>query len=303
MMRAALLYLSEQSWLRHWVEDSPLSLRLTSRFVAGRRLDQALSVSRRLETENIYVSLDYLGEHVHTVEEANATLDRYLDLLGSLSSLSSGPTVSIKLSQFGLDLAPALCRNNVARLVERARDIGTRVEIDMEASPTTDATLDVVRDMHARFGSVRAVIQAYLRRSEADIERLNRERIPVRLCKGAYKEPPLAAFQKKTEVDLNYIRLMKQLLEDGAYPALASHDGAIVGEALRHVRERGYDAGRFEFQMLYGIRRDLQRMLVGQGYRLRLYVPFGDAWYPYFMRRLAERPANLLFLARNLLRG
>ncbi len=303
MMRAALLYLSEQSWLRHWVEDSPVSLRLTSRFVAGRGLEQALAVSRRLETEKIFVSLDYLGEHVHTVEEANASLDRYLDLLGSLSSLGNGPTVSIKLSQFGLDLAPALCRNNVARLVERARDLRTSVEIDMESSATTDSTLDIVRDLYARFGAVRAVIQAYLRRSEADIEQLNQQGVPVRLCKGAYKEPASVAFQKKTEVDSNYIRLMKQLLDRGTYPALASHDGAILDEAVRYASGRGFGAGRFEFQMLYGIRRDLQRKLVGQGYRLRLYVPFGDAWYPYFMRRLAERPANLLFLARNVLRG
>ncbi len=303
MLRATLLYLSEQSWLRHWIENSPVSLRLTSRFIAGRGLEQALAVGRRLEAENILVSLDYLGEHVRSIEEANASLDTYLASLEALSGLANAPTVSIKLSQFGLELSPAVCRNNVARLVERARDAGTRVEIDMEGSATTDRTLDLVSEMHARFGAARAVLQAYLRRSEADVERMNREGVPVRLCKGAYKEPSAVAFVKRTEVDASYIRLMKQLLDRGVSPALASHDGAILDEAVRYTRERGYDAGRFEFQMLYGIRRDLQRRLVGQGYRLRLYVPYGDAWYPYFMRRLAERPANLLFLARNLLRS
>ncbi len=303
MMRSTLLFLSGQGWLRHWVENSPVSGKLTSRFVAGRNLDQALEVARRLRSENILASLDYLGENISSMAEAETSLATYLRSLDGIAGLGTAATVSIKLSQFGLDLDPAACRANVARLVSRARDLGTRVEIDMEASDSTSATLDIAGDMHTRFGSIRAVIQAYLYRSENDIAVLNRARIPVRLCKGAYKEPPSIAFAHKTEVDANYVRLMRVLLDEGTEPALASHDDAILAEAVRHVREKQYDPAHFEFQMLYGIRRDLQRRLVAQGYRLRLYVPYGDAWYPYFMRRLAERPANLLFLARNLLRN
>ncbi len=303
MMRATLLYLSEQKWLRHWVETSSVTGKVTSRFVAGASLEQGLAVARRLRDEKTLVTLDYLGENVRSIEEARASRDVYLRSLEGLNGLCPGATVSIKPSQFGLELSPEACRENVAQLVERAAAAGTRVEIDMEGSGATDRTLDLVREMHGRFRAVRAVIQAYLRRSEADIAALSAAGIPVRLCKGAYKEPPSVAFAKKTEVDANYVRLMKQMLDTGTYPAIASHDEAILNEALRYVGERGYGAERFEFQMLYGIRRDLQKKLVEKGFRLRLYVPYGNAWYPYFMRRLAERPANVLFLARNLLRN
>ena len=303
MMRATLLYLSEQRWLRHWVETSSVTGKVTSRFVAGESLEQGLAVARRLRDEKTLVTLDYLGENVHSIEEARTSRDVYLRSLDGLNGMCPEATVSIKLSQFGLELSPAACRENVAQLVERAAAAGSRVEIDMEGSAHTERTLDVVREMHGRFRAVRAVIQAYLYRSEADIRSLGAEGIPVRLCKGAYKEPPSVAFAKKAEVDANYVRLMKQMLDSGTYPAIASHDEAILNEALRYVRERGYGAERFEFQMLYGIRRDLQKMLVQKGFRLRLYVPYGNAWYPYFMRRLAERPANVLFLARNLLRN
>jgi proline dehydrogenase len=188
-------------------------------------------------------------------------------------------------------------------LVERARVIGTRVEVDMESSAYTDRTLRLVTELHSDFaGHVRAVIQAYLYRSEADIRMLSARRVPVRLCKGAYQESISVAFARKAEVDANYVRLMKFLLAEGTHPAIACHDENILREAVRHIKEQNIAADRYEFQMLYGIRRDLQRQLMARGFRLRLYVPYGDAWYPYFMRRLAERPANIVFLLGNLLR-
>jgi len=210
--------------------------------------------------------------------------------------------VSIKLTQLGLDLSEQQCQANLEQLVTCANEIGSGVEVDMESSEYGDRTLGIVSEINAKLGNVRAVIQAYLYRSEQDIEALSRQNIPVRLCKGAYQEPPEVAYPRKTDVDANYVRLMKALLDHGAYPAIATHDEQILNEAVRYIQEKRLDAARFEFQMLYGIRRDLQSRLVQQGYRLRLYVPYGNAWYPYFMRRLAERPANVAFLARNLWR-
>jgi proline dehydrogenase len=304
MLRRTLLLLSGQTWLRHWIETSTASRRFTSRFIAGRTLDEALRVASHLAADQILSSLDFLGENVTSIDEAAASRDSYLKALEGIHSWRLPASVSIKLSQFGLDLSEQICLNNVAALVERAKSLGTRVEIDMESQAYTDRTLDIVSEMHRRFGGhVRAVIQAYLYRSEQDIVRLSNERIPVRLCKGAYREPADAAYQQKSEVDRNYLMLMKMLLETGEYPAIASHDEAILNECVSYVRQKGIAPNRFEFQMLYGIRRDLQRKLTQGGFRLRSYVPYGDAWYPYFMRRLAERPANLLFVAKNVLRG
>jgi proline dehydrogenase len=285
------------------METSPAAERLTSRFIAGHTLEREVAVCRRLNAEGILASLDHLGESVKSLEEAERSRDAYLAALDQIATLGLQATVSIKLTQLGLDLSEARCRANVEQLVQRAKAIGTSVEIDMESSEYVDRTLALVSDLHARFGSVRAVIQAYLYRSESDIEDLCRQSIPVRLCKGAYKEPSDVAFPHKLEVDRNYVRLMTKLLEHGTYPAIASHDERIIPQAVQYARERNITPDRFEFQMLYGIRRDLQRRLVTEGYQLRLYVPYGDAWYPYFMRRLAERPANVLFLARNLLKS
>jgi proline dehydrogenase len=304
MLRRTLLFLSGQPWLRHWMETSSTSRKFTARFVAGRTLDEALRVASQLASEGIQSSLDFLGENVTSIDEAAASRDSYLKALDGIARRRLPATVSIKLSQFGLDISEQICLNNVAALVDRAKGLGTRVEIDMESAAYTDRTLDVIEQMHRRFeGHVRAVIQAYLRRSEQDIARLSTEKIPVRLCKGAYREPPEVAYQQKNEVDRNYLMLMRMLLETGTDPAIASHDEAILNECMSHVREKGIAPERFEFQMLYGIRRDLQRKLTREGFRLRSYVPYGDAWYPYFMRRLAERPANLLFVAKNVLRG
>ncbi len=303
ILRSSLLFLARQKALRRWMETSALVRPLTKRFIAGQTLDDALAVGARLERDCIMITLDRLGENVTSLAEAEASRDGYLEALRRLDERGFEATVSIKLTQFGLDLSEDACRTNAGRLVEEACKLGKMVEIDMESSEYVDRTLRLVFDLHQRFGNVRAVIQAYLRRSEADVARMCEAGIPVRLCKGAYREPAAVAFQAKSEVDRTYVRLMKVLLERGRYPAIATHDEKIIAEARRFVDDKRIARERFEFQMLYGIRRDLERRFVEQGYRLRLYVPFGQAWYPYFMRRLAERPANVLFLLRNLARG
>jgi proline dehydrogenase len=304
MLRKTILYLSGQTWLRHWMETSSASRRLTSRFIAGRTLDDALRVARHLSSDNILTTLDFLGENVTSLEEAAKSRDSYLKALEGIHRLGLRSTVSIKLTQFGLDLSIDVCRNNVSALVACAKEIGSRVEVDMESSDYTDRTLRLITDVHQRFGGhLRAVIQAYLYRSEADVRWLSKQGIPVRLCKGAYREPPSVAFPHKDDVDRNYVNLMKLLLDEGVNPGIATHDEAIVNECLTYVERNAICRDRFEFQMLFGIRRDLQKKLSGSGYRLRSYVPYGDAWYPYFMRRLAERPANVLFLAKNFLRS
>jgi proline dehydrogenase len=286
------------------MEQSSLSQKMTRRFVAGMTLDDELEVCRKLYAEHVLSTLDHLGENVSTIEEASNSVAGYLASLDRIADLKLPSTVSIKLTQFGLDFSTEACLANVTRLVDRAREIGSRVEIDMESSEYTDRTLDIVRELHGRApGCVRAVIQAYLFRSEADIESLNGLGIRVRLCKGAYQEPSSVAHAAKPDVDANYVKLMKLLFDHGTDPAIASHDEKIVREALAYTKGKGIGPERFEFQMLYGIRRDLQREITNGGHRLRLYVPYGDAWYPYFMRRLAERPANVLFLLRNLVKS
>jgi proline dehydrogenase len=272
--------------------------------VAGPALSDGVAVLKKLASEKTLATLDCLGENVESLEDAADSRDAYLAALSEIEAAKLPATVSIKLSQFGLDLSPEICETNVLALAQRARSIHSRVEVDMESSEYTDDTLALVYRIQELFpGQVRAVIQAYLFRSEVDIRALSSKGIPVRLCKGAYLEPPEVAFEEKADVDANYLKLLKLLLDEGTYPAIASHDEKIIDEALRHIGEQKLDPERFEFQMLYGIRRDLQRKLVSQGFRLRLYVPYGEAWYPYFMRRLAERPANLLFLAKNLVRS
>ena len=286
------------------MERSPISRKLTSRFIAGSNLSDGILVLQKLLRDRMLGTLDFLGENVKSLQEAAQSREAYLAALNAIEREKLPATVSIKLTQFGLDFSEEACRDNVAALVQRAAAMNSRVEIDMESSDYTDRTLKIITYLQDRFpGLVRAVIQAYLYRSEDDIRMLSERNIPVRLCKGAYNEPAAVAFPAKADVDANYVKLMKLLFAQGTYPAIASHDEKIIREALRHIKEQNISRGRFEFQMLYGIRRDLQRELVGQDFCLRLYVPYGDAWYPYFMRRLAERPANVLFLARNLLRS
>lgn len=302
MLRALLLFLSRQAWLRNWVEHSRLTGAATRRFIAGHSLDEELAVIRKLKAERLLATADYLGENVTSLDEARASRDSYLRVLDALAAENLEGTVSLKLTQLGLDLSEDACRENVAALAAQAARAGTRIEIDMESSEYTDRTVAILSEMHERFHAVRAVLQAYLRRSGRDVEAMNKAGIPVRLCKGAYDEPATVAFASKKEVDENYVRLAGTLLESGTYPAIASHDERMIEAVLAHVRANGRRPEDFEFQMLYGIRRDLQRRLSAAGYRVRLYVPFGDAWYPYLMRRLAERPANLLFLVRNVFR-
>ena len=302
MLRSLFLFLSHQRTMRRWVETSPVSRKLTRRFIAGQTLEDALEVCRRLSREGITATLDRLGENVTSLEEAAAARDSYLLGLERLAALNIGGTTSIKLTQFGLDFSVETCLANVRRLVARAKELGTMVEIDMESSDYTDRTLQIVTTLHDEFAAVRAVIQAYLRRTAKDVAMLCEKGVPVRLCKGAYDEPHTVAFPSKSEVDDNYQRQTRILLDCGNDPAIATHDEKMMRAALAYIREKKIPPGRFEFQMLYGIRRDLQRRVVAEGYRLRLYVPYGDAWYPYFMRRLAERPANVLFLLRNVLR-
>jgi|SRR5579872_4003788 len=299
MMRHFFLALSKQKGLRRWMETSPVSQKFTRRFIAGEKLDDALAVCEKLLHERIWTTLDHLGENVTSIEEGARSRDDYLAVL---ERLTPPATVSLKLTQLGLDFSTDACFENVRALAAKARSIGTSLEIDMESSAYTDRTLDIATRTASDFPQTRVVIQAYLRRSASDIERMSTLRIPVRLCKGAYDEPASVAFAEKREVDRNYVVLMTTLLDRGTYPAIATHDELIVGEAFRYARERKIEPERFEFQMLYGIRRDLQQRIVNLGYRLRLYVPYGTAWYPYFMRRLAERPANVVFLARNLFR-
>ncbi len=298
-----LLFLSQRRGLRHWMETSPAAERLTSRFIAGNSLEQELSVCQNLNRDGYLATLDHLGESVTSLAEAEQSCQAYLRALDEIAARSLKATVSVKLTQLGLDFSEDACRANVERLVIRAKSIESVVEIDMESSGYVDRTLALVSRLHESYGCVRAVIQAYLYRSQSDIENLCRQQIPVRLCKGAYKEPSDIAYPEKNDVDKNYVNLMTTLLDHGTHPAIASHDVKIIDYAIQQVRERKLSPDRFEFQMLYGINRELQKRLVAAGFRLRLYVPYGDAWYPYFMRRLAERPANVVFLVRNLLRS
>jgi len=302
-MRTLLLFLSRQRRLRRWMETSPMARRLASRFVAGDTLADALAVGRRLNTEGFFLTLDHLGENVNSLAEAASSRDAYLQALAAIGREHVQANVSIKPTQFGMDLSETVCRDNVEQVVRRAAELDNFVRIDMESSAYTDRTLRLASALHEKYGSVGAVIQAYLRRSEADIEMLCERGIRVRLCKGAYLESASVAFHRKSEVDRNFLQLMKILLDKGVYPAIATHDERMILQTKAYAQARGIGRERFEFQMLYGIRRDIQRRLVNDGFRLRLYVPFGKAWYPYFMRRLAERPANLFFLARNLFRS
>jgi proline dehydrogenase len=301
-VRSFFLFLSRLKYLRRWMETSSTARRLSARFVAGETLEEALAVSRRLNAEGITVTLDHLGESVTSLGEAAEARDIYLRTQTAIEESGIQGNVSLKLTQFGLDLSEAECRGNVAQLVCRAAGMHSFVRVDMESSEYTDRTLELVRSLHQEWGAVGVVIQAYLYRSKADIEELCSRKIRVRLCKGAYLEPEGKAFPQKADVDRNFIELMKILLDRGEYPAIATHDEQMIEATKAYATLRNRPRDGFEFQMLYGIRRDLQRKLVAEGYRLRLYVPFGKAWYPYYMRRLAERPANVFFMLRNVFR-
>jgi len=279
------------------MEQSAFAKPLTRRFIAGNTLDEALAVCQKLNREGISTTLDYLGESVTAIEEANLSRDHCLKAIRLIHQRKIDSTISVKLTQLGLDINQDLCFDNARQLVVLAKETQSRVEFDMESSDYVDRTLSIVQRLHQEFGCVRAVLQAYLFRTEADIKSLNALALPVRICKGAYAEPDAVAFAEKSEVDTNYLKLTRLLLEHGHYPAIATHDDRMVAGATSFAKDR------FEFQMLYGVRRDLQRKLLAQGFRVRVYVPYGEAWYPYFMRRLAERPANVIFLMRNFFKN
>ncbi len=307
VLRDALLALSTNSLVREAVIRFPLSRRVTRRFVAGETLDEAIQVVRRLNEQNLLVTLDVLGESVTQEAEARAAKDEYLRALNAIHAAGVRSNVSVKLTQMGLDISPDLCLDNMRQIIRKSGEIGAFTRIDMEDSQYTQATLNIFKTLREEFDNVGMVIQAYLYRSAADMEALHAMGANVRLCKGAYKEPASVAFPQKKDVDANYIRLAQQFLQpngsgNGAFLALATHDEKIINWAKQYVAEHGIGRDRFEFQMLYGIRPALQRQLAAEGYGMRVYVPYGSHWYPYLMRRMAERPANLIFFLSNLIR-
>lgn len=303
MLRSLLLYLSGREFPKRLLLRSALGRKVASRFIAGETLDDAIRVVRRLNAKGFEVTLDYLGESVHEAMAAEEATRVYLNILDRIAAEKLRSNISIKLTQLGLDIDEAQAERNLRVLWERAAALGTFVRIDMEGSAHTDVTLRVFRAARAPAEALGIVIQSYLRRSESDVDELLALGARIRLCKGAYMEPPEIAFPDKKDVDRNYLHLMEKLLSSGGEHALATHDSKMIEATKSWSRSRGLGPDKFEFQMLYGIRRGLQRDLRRQGYRVRVYVPFGRQWYAYFMRRLAERPANLLFLMRNLLRA
>lgn len=306
LLRSAFIALSHNRPLRRFAEHSRLGGRLSARFVAGMEIEDALRVAAAVNQQGMAVTLDSLGESVTSEAEAHRAAEIYHQLLDAIAERKLDANISVKLTQMGLLLSTQLAETIVESLVAHAAATGSFVRIDMEDSALTQITLEIVRRLHAKAelrGAIGVVIQSYLYRSLADIEKLLAEGIRVRLCKGAYKEPPEVAFERKADVDANFVRLSRMLLASPVYHALATHDETMISAARTFAGQRGIDPSRFEFQMLYGVRRDLQRRMVREGYKVRVYVPFGREWYPYFMRRLAERPANLLFLARNFFRS
>ena len=305
ILRSVFIALSRNPFLRRFAENSTFGVRMSRRFVAGKTVEEALLAAASVNRQGMSASLDSLGENVHSPQEAERAAQVYHQSLDAIQQQGLDANVSVKLTQMGMDLDPELAFANAAALVEHAVAAGTFVRLDMEGSSYTQATIDMVCRLHAmeqNRGRVGVVIQAYLYRSAADLDRLLAEGIRIRLCKGAYKEPANLAFPQKADVDGNFVALMQSLLPSGVYHGIATHDEKMIEATCRFAQERGIAREKFEFQMLYGVRRDLQKSLVADGYRLRVYIPFGTDWYPYFMRRLAERPANLLFIARNFFR-
>jgi len=307
MLRSTFIALSTNKPLRRFSENSEIGRKLSGRFVAGMQIDEVIRAAEQLADNGIASTLDALGENVYTPEEAEASAATYHKLLDAIDGRKiPDSNVSLKLTQMGMDISPELAEGIVRDLTAHAAAIDSFVRVDMEGTPYTTATIDLVRRVHSLAGNkgrVGTVIQSYLYRSAADIAQLCSEGVRIRLCKGAYKEPANLAFPDKKDVDANYVKLMQQLLTSGTFHGLATHDEAIIEQAKQFVAANNIAKDSFEFQMLYGIRRDLQESLVKQGYRMRVYIPFGPEWYPYFMRRLAERPANAIFIAKQFFRN
>jgi len=307
--RSILLYLSQAQWAKNLATRSPLAWRVAGRFIAGETINDAITTAQQLNAKGMHVTLDYLGEHVSKASEAVEARDRILELLEKIHETGIDATVSIKLSQIGMHIDHELMRQNAAALLQCAQKYNNRIRLDMEESSTVDTTLDLYHTLRFQqgFENVGVVIQSYLYRSPEDVQRLIEEGASVRLCKGAYKEPPEVAYPDKADTDAGFVKLTQMMLseearQNGVYLGVATHDEKMVQAAVDYVTDQQIPSNAFEFQMLFGIRRDMQEALVDQGYQVRVYVPFGTAWYPYFVRRLAERPANLWFFISNLWR-
>jgi proline dehydrogenase len=303
MLRSTLLKLSESPGFARWVISNSSTRKMSRRFVAGETLDEAIAVARQCNELGMAASLDYLGENVSTTTDAQRARDAYLEVFDRIASEKLNANVSCKLTQLGLDLSAEFCEGLVLSVVERAAAYDSFLRVDMEGSIYTQRTVELVKRIRTRSPAIGTVIQSYLYRSEVDIRDLLAYGCRVRLCKGAYKESAEVAFEKKQDVDGNYIRLMQMLLASGFYHAIATHDPRMIAETIRWAATKQISKNDFEFQMLYGIRTDLQRRLVNDGYGVRIYIPYGRDWFPYFMRRLAERPANVGFLLRNFFRS
>ena len=303
MLRSTLLFLSESRLARGVATRAPLARTAARRFVAGETLDDAVAATRRLNDSGATVSLDYLGESVRSREEARAAADVYMRALDRIAAESLRANVSLKLTAMGQDIDEDFLRANIGRVLDRAQQHGIFVRFDMESTAYTQRTIDFFLSLWEQGRrNIGIVLQSYLRRSEVDVRLANELGCRVRLCKGAYKEPAAVAYPDKGDVDANFVRLMQMLLSEGVYPGIATHDERMLQATRDFAAARSIPVSAFEFQMLYGVRRDLQQRLVRDGYNLRVYVPFGEAWYPYLMRRMAERPANLFFIVGNVLR-
>lgn len=304
MLRSSLLYLSRQQRIFDFVKNVGFARQMASRFVAGETVTTAIEAVSRLNDQGISASLDLLGESVNSEAEARDTGRQYLEILDRIAARKLDANVSVKLTALGQDISDDLGVEVVRGVLTRAKQYDSFVRLDMESSAYTDRTLDTFEHrLYPDFrDNVGVVLQSALRRTLADVDRANRLQCRVRICKGAYLEPPEVAFPDKADVDRNFVEAMHRLMEHGRYPGIATHDEVIISEAKRFAKEKGIAPDRFEFQMLYGVRRDLQEQIVKEGYRMRVYVPFGSQWYPYLMRRLAERPANIAFMAGNIVK-
>jgi proline dehydrogenase len=303
-MRQGLLWLSERRGIFNFVRRNGMARKFASRFVAGETIESGVRAAKELASRDIAPSLDFLGESVSDEAEAAAARDLYLEMLDRMAASGVEVNVSVKLTQMGLDIGEELCHENMVRILDKAKALGGFVRLDMEGSAYTQRTLDFFSQrLYQPYGAhCGVVIQSMLRRSERDVEDLIAMRARVRLCKGAYLEPPSVAFPDKADVDRNYVKLMQRLLAAGNYPGLATHDESIIGQARQFAGRERIGNDRYEFQMLYGVRRDLQTRLRRVGHNMRVYIPFGTQWYPYLMRRLAERPANIAFVLGNMVK-
>jgi proline dehydrogenase len=302
MLKRTLLYMAQNETVRRFVLNNRAARGVSRRFVAGEQLEEAVEAVRTLNSRGLHVSLDHLGENVTAEHEARASAEDYMEILDRVKATGVDANISIKMTALGLDTSARLCEENISRILQHAQQFPIFVRVDMEGSAYTERTVDLTLRLHERFEHVGTVIQSCLYRSKKDVEQLILQGVRVRLVKGAYREAKTIAFQNKSDVDRNYVRLMTLLMQRGNYPALATHDEAIINAACKFAHDNGIGQAAFEFQMLYGIRRDLQERLVQRGYNVRVYVPYGSQWYPYLVRRMAERPANLMFVMSHALR-